>query len=109
MGSATSQSARPLSGLDSAFLSLETPTAPMHMTLVIVLEPRDGQPPDVERIRGELAERLLSVPVMRRRLHEEALGIGRPVLADAGAIDVDAHIDRLGAPAPGGAHELADV
>lgn len=109
MGSATTQSARPLSGLDSAFLSLETPTAPMHMTLVIVLEPRDEQPPDVERLRGELADRLLSAPVMRRRVHEEALGIGRPVLVDAGTIDVDAHIDRLGAPSPGSAHELADV
>ena len=33
---------KPLEGLDAAFLSLETPTTPLHVGLVMVLDPPEG-------------------------------------------------------------------
>ena len=32
----------PLVGMDAAFLSLETPTTPMHVGVVLVLDPPEG-------------------------------------------------------------------
>ena len=34
---------RPLEGMDAAFLSLETPTTPMHVGIVLLLDPPEGR------------------------------------------------------------------
>jgi diacylglycerol O-acyltransferase len=94
-----------LTGLDSAFLAVETPTAPMHMTAVVTLAPRDGRPARLEEIRRHLAPRIRSLPVLRRRLREVPLGLDHPVWID-GDVDLDAHIHRVVVPPPGSDGDL---
>ena len=50
---------KPLSGLDAAFLYLETPSAPMNVVGTLVLEPpASGGPCGFERILRLVEERL---------------------------------------------------
>lgn len=98
-----------LSGLDAAFLYAETPTAPLHVMGLLVLE-SDGDPgaDDYHRVRDHVARRLPSLPLLRRRLLEVPLSLGRPVWVEVGDVDLDSHVRRLALPAPGGTRELAD-
>jgi diacylglycerol O-acyltransferase len=98
-----------LDGLDSAFLAVETHAAHMHMTGLVTLEPSaQGRPAAFEEIRAHLAPRLGGLPVFRRHLHEVPLGLDRPVWVERD-FDLDAHLHRIAAPAPGSAVELAAV
>ena len=102
-----------LSGLDAAFLSMETPTMHMHMAAVLVFEPPEHQlhePPAVhaERMRRVVGERLHLVPLLRRRAVTVPFGLNHPVWVDDPDFDLDYHLQRACLPAPGGPGELAD-
>lgn len=100
---------RPLSGLDSAFLAIETSTAHMHMTALVTLEPSaEGRPAAFEDIRVNLAPRLRRFPVFRRHLQEVPLGLAHPTWVEKD-FDLDAHLHRIAVPAPGSQVELEDV
>ena len=64
---------RPLTGMDAAFLSLETPTTPMHVGVVLVLDPPEGRrslfSPSTRyaQIRRVIEQRLHLVPPLRQR------------------------------------------
>lgn len=58
----------PLSGLDAAFLALDSPGNPMHMGAVGVFQP-DGQV-DGERLRTLLADRAKRIPRLRLRVRD---------------------------------------
>ncbi|MBV8462603.1 MAG: hypothetical protein JO368_04870, partial [Acidimicrobiales bacterium] len=69
-----------LSGLDSGFLYLETPTLHMHVAMTLVLDPRTvpgGY--SFEHMRDLVAARIKAQPVFRRRLVEVPFRIGLPV------------------------------
>nr|MDJ0841285.1 wax ester/triacylglycerol synthase family O-acyltransferase [Acidobacteriota bacterium] len=70
---------KPLSGLDAAFLYLESERAPMHVGGVCIV---DGQTPDgpltFEIYRKMLSERLHVSDIFRRRLVELPLNLGHP-------------------------------
>jgi WS/DGAT/MGAT family acyltransferase len=100
---------RSLSGLDAAFLAVETDTTPMHMTGLVTLAPSaDGLPASFAAIREHLAPRLETIPIFRRHLAGAPLGLDRPVWVER-PFDLDAHVHRLAVPAPGGPRELAEV
>ena len=91
-----------ISGLDGAFLHLETPAMPMHVGSLSLLEApprrRRGFLGDVRRL---YARRLPLAPVLSRRLHEFPLGLANPVWVQAPEVDLEYHIRGVTLPAPG--------
>ena len=68
-----------LTGLDAAFLALETANATGHVGGVCVLDPRDApEPLTLARLTDVLAGRLPLVPVLRRKLLNVPLGLDQP-------------------------------
>jgi diacylglycerol O-acyltransferase len=97
-----------LSGLDAAFLSLETRHTPMHIGGVSLLDTlrADGSRLDFAGLRAHVAARAAALPVFRRRLAPTPFDLGRPSWVDDGMPDLDFHVERTTLPEPGGDHEL---
>lgn len=99
-----------LSGLDSAFLYLETPTLHMHVAMAIVLDPQTVPGGYAfEHVRDLIGRRSKSEPVFRRRLVEVPFRLGHPVWIDDPDFDIDYHVRRAALPSPGGLSELGDL
>ena len=102
----------PLEGLDAAFLSLETPTTPLHVGMVMVLDAPEGArslfSPSTRyaQIRRVIAQRLHLVRPLRQRALRVPLGLHHPVWVDDPDFDVDDHLSRASLPTPGGSAEL---
>ena len=99
-----------LSGMDTAFLYLETPTTHMHVQAVMLLDPSTvpgGY--SFAKIKSHLAARLPLLPEFRRRLASVPFDLHRPVWFDDPDFDFDFHIHHIAVPAPGSAEQLADV
>ena len=89
-----------LSGLDGAFLSLETAATPMHVGSLHLFE----TPPRYRRdfrdaVKRMIASRLHLAPIFRRRLAQMPLQFANPVWIDD-AVDLDYHIRRIDLPPP---------
>jgi len=99
-----------LTGLDGAFLALESPTTHLHILGAMVFDP-DGVPGGLgfRRIRSLVAERVPLVPPFRMRMVEVPFGLQHPTLVEDPDFDLDYHVRRTSLPAPGGASELADL
>ncbi|GIU87412.1 MAG: diacylglycerol O-acyltransferase [Acidimicrobiia bacterium] len=95
------------SGLDAAFLALETPAAHMHVLGVAVVDPATA-PHGFSHaaVRDLLDTRLPLIPPLRRRLVEVPLGLHAPMWIDDPDFDLDFHLRRAALPAPGGEAEL---
>lgn len=99
-----------LSGLDATFLYLETPTHHMHVAMTMVLDPSTmpgGY--SFDKIKTFIRSRLHVVPLFHRRLAEVPFRLNHPVWIEDPNFDLDYHIRRIGAPAPGGRRELAEL
>jgi diacylglycerol O-acyltransferase / wax synthase len=99
-----------LSGLDAAFLYLETDDGHMHVAMVGIYDVstmRDGY--RFEHLRRHIADRLHIVPPFRRRLVEVPFQFHHPVWIEDPDFDLDHHVRRIRCPAPGGRRELAQV
>jgi WS/DGAT/MGAT family acyltransferase len=89
-----------LSGLDSAFLSLETPSTPMHMMGTFVLDASSASGGySFERILRLLEERMPDLAPFRRRLAAMPFGLDHPVWVDDPDLRIRSHVHRVGAPA----------
>ena len=99
-----------LSGFDAGFLYMETPTLHMHTLKISVLD-TSGVPGGYtfERFKEVLGERLHLLPPFRRRMVEVPLGLHHPVWIEDPDFDLDYHVRRVVAPAPGGLAELSAV
>ncbi|HEX6237367.1 MAG TPA: wax ester/triacylglycerol synthase family O-acyltransferase [Acidimicrobiales bacterium] len=99
-----------LSGLDSAFLSFETPAMHLHVAMTAVIDPRTmAEPYDVAAFERFVGERLLQVPSLRRLVVDAPLRLNHPVWVEDPNIDPGAHIQRHVLPPPGGARELGEL
>ena len=101
---------RRLSGIDTAFLYLETPTTHMQVQAVMVLDPSTvpgGY--SFEKIKAHLASRLPLLPEFRRRLAFVPFDLHRPVWFDDPDFDLDYHVRHIAVPAPGRPEQLADI
>ena len=99
-----------LTGLDAAFLYLETPTHHMHVAMTMVLDPSSvpgGY--SFEGLKEFIRGRLHLVPPFHRRLVEVPLNLAHPVWVEDPNFDIDYHIRRIGCPAPGGRRELGEM
>lgn len=99
-----------LSGVDAAFLAVETPTTHMHVASLVLLDP-DTAPGGwgFGDLRGLIAGRLHLVPVFRRRVVEVPLGLEHPLWVEDPDFAIDHHLFRAALPAPGGEAELAHL
>jgi diacylglycerol O-acyltransferase len=92
----------PLSGLDAAFLYLETPETPMHVGSVHLYDLPQGERADFfERARHHLERRLHLSPVFRRRLATLPFDLATPMWVEDRPVDLDYHLRRIVLPKPG--------
>jgi diacylglycerol O-acyltransferase / wax synthase len=87
-----------LTGLDSSFLHLETPSAHMHVAGVMLF---DGSPPEHEELIEAIESRLHLVPRYRQRLAFVPFGQGRPRWVDDPHLNLHYHVRSTALPAPG--------
>ncbi|MFN2377675.1 MAG: wax ester/triacylglycerol synthase family O-acyltransferase [Candidatus Binatia bacterium] len=90
-----------LSGVDAAFLYMETPAQHMHGLGVTIVDPSTipgGY--DFEAQRAEFVRRLAQLPGFRRRLVEFPFGLDHPAWIEA-RLDPAAHVFRAELPSPG--------
>jgi diacylglycerol O-acyltransferase / wax synthase len=98
-----------LSGLDSAFLTMETRTVQGHVGSVCVIDPSTApEPLTLERFTWLIESRLPLVPPFRRRLVEVPLGLDFPYWIEDPDFDIEFHVRELALPAPGNARQLKD-
>ena len=99
-----------LSGLDASFLYFETPSMHMHVAMTAIFDPSTmpgGY--SFQAIKDFIESRLHLVPPFRRRVVSVPFRINHPIWVEDPDFDLDYHIRRVGAPAPGGHRELAEL
>src|SRR3954465_1097304 len=98
-----------LTGLDAAFLAMETPSVYGHVGSVCVLDPSTAlEPLTLERLTALVQERLHLVPPFRRRLVTGPLGLAQPYWIEDPDFDIEFHVRELALPSPGDDRQLAE-
>lgn len=101
---------RQLSGLDNAFLALEGPATPLHVTSLTIL---DGSTLPAgfgyAAVLDHIADRIRGIPQFRERLETVPLGLDHPYWRVDDHFDLEFHVRHSAVPPPGGDHELAEV
>jgi WS/DGAT/MGAT family acyltransferase len=94
-----------LSGLDSSFLAVETPSAHMHVGWVArFAAPADGSMPAFGELREHIERRLVRAPRYRQKLAPVPFSLNSPEWVDDEAFSIDRHLFW----APGPLHGLVD-
>jgi WS/DGAT/MGAT family acyltransferase len=97
-----------LTGLDGAFLSLESPTTHLQILGALIFDPGEVEGGvDFWSVRDMVAGRMHLVPPFRKRMIEVPFGLQQPSMVDDPDFDIDFHVRRTSLPAPGGLAELA--
>jgi diacylglycerol O-acyltransferase / wax synthase len=97
-----------LTGLDAAFLALDSPTAYGHVGSVSVLDPPSrGAALTLERLTELIESRLHLVPLFRRRLVDVPFGLDQPYWIEDPDFDIEFHVRELALPTPGDDRQLA--
>ena len=98
-----------LSGLDAAFLALESPSMFGHVGSLCIVDPSTAtEPVTLETLTKLVSARLPLVPPFRRRLVQVPLGLDMPYWIDDPDFDIEFHVRELALPAPGNDHQLAE-
>jgi diacylglycerol O-acyltransferase / wax synthase len=98
-----------LSGLDGAFLHLETPETPMHVASLHLFDlPRGYQGDFHADIKRLMRGRLRLAPVFTRKLAPMPLQFANPVWVKEDKIDLDYHVRRVTLPKPGTRAQFED-
>jgi diacylglycerol O-acyltransferase / wax synthase len=99
-----------LSGLDSAFLSMETPAMHLHVAIAAVIDPSTmAGPYSFDRLKAFTSRRLMAESAFRRRVVEVPFGLNHPIWVEDPDLDLDYHIQRHVLPPPGGPRELTEL
>ena len=98
-----------LTGLDAAFLAMETPSVFGHVGSVCVLDPSTApEPLTLDRLTRLIEGRLHLLPPFRRRLVPVPLGLDQPYWIEDPDFDIEYHVRELALPAPGDDRQLAE-
>ena len=93
-----------LAALDSVFVTMDSPNAPLHIGCVIELETSDETTRDpirrFEEIRLHIEQRLGRAEILRRRIVRVPFDLGPPLLVDDPEFDLSFHIVRRAVPSP---------
>jgi WS/DGAT/MGAT family acyltransferase len=99
-----------LTGLDSSFLRMETPTTYGHVASLAIFDPHTApRPVGYQEVRALIESRLHLVPPFRRRLVEVPLGIDHPYWIEDPDFDLDYHLRHIAVPPPGDRFQLAEL
>ena len=97
-----------LSPLDVSFLYMETPTTPMHVGGVCVLDP-PARGFDYERLVELISSRIGLVPRYRQKVKWVPGRLANPVWVDDPDFDVTYHVRRSALPKPGTQAQLKEL
>jgi WS/DGAT/MGAT family acyltransferase len=98
-----------LSGVDGAFLHLETPETPMHVGSLSLFELPPGYKGNFfADVKKEIRKRLSLVPVFTRKLAPMPLQFANPAWITQARVDLGYHLQHLKLPAPGTQAQLED-
>jgi WS/DGAT/MGAT family acyltransferase len=98
-----------LSGLDGAFLHLETPATPMHVASLHLFDLPAGYRRDFHAdIKRLMRGRLRLAPVFTRKLAPMPLQFANPVWVKDDQVDLDYHVRRVTLPRPGTRAQFED-
>jgi diacylglycerol O-acyltransferase len=98
-----------LTGLDAAFLAMETRTVFGHVGSISVVDPSTAPEPfTLERFTRVVESRLPLVPLLRRRLVDVPLGLDQPYWIEDPDFDIEFHVRELALPSPGSDRQLAE-
>ena len=101
---------KPLSGLDGAFLHLETPETPMHVGVAAPVRPAARLPGDFHAaVKRLMTRRLPLAPAFRRKLAPMPLQFANPVWIRDDKPDMAYHVQRVTLPPPGTQVQLEDL
>jgi diacylglycerol O-acyltransferase len=93
---------QPISGIDATFLYTDTPTSPMHIGSVLIIE---GSL-DFESLKSIIHSRIHQFEKLRQKLMYVPLKIDYPYWVDDPTFDIDLHITQSALPKPGGWKQL---
>ncbi|HST80617.1 MAG TPA: wax ester/triacylglycerol synthase family O-acyltransferase [Kineosporiaceae bacterium] len=95
-----------LSGLDAAFLAMDSGSNYGHVGSVSILQGSDGL--TLERLTETFGSRLHLVPLFTRRLVQVPLGIDQPYWIEDPDFDLEFHVREIALPSPGDDRQLAE-
>ena len=82
----------------------------MHVAMTAIFDPSTMEGGyEFSKIKSFIESRLHLVPPFRRRIVEVPFRLNHPIWVEDPDFDLDYHIRRIGAPAPGGHEELAEM
>lgn len=91
-----------LSGMDAAFLYLETPETPMHVAGLTLYELPEGfEGSFYEHFRSYFEPRIAHIPIFRKKLAQTPFGLHHPGWVDDSEFDIGNHLTQEVLPAPG--------
>lgn len=91
-----SNSFEQISGQDATFLYAESPTSPMHVATLIIVEGSLK----FEDFKAIVASKLHLIPKFRKRLLNVPMNLDYPYWVDDPNFDIDLHINRIRLPEP---------
>lgn len=93
---------RQLTALDAQFLALESPKQCGHVSMMMVLDPRErsGGRLELEHVQALVAERLPLLPPFRWRLRTVPFNLDYPYWIDDPEFDLEYHVRELALPQP---------
>lgn len=98
-----------LTGVDGAFLHLETPATPMHVGSLHVFDLPSGYQGDFHAdIKRQMRKRLHIAPVFTHKLAAMPLQFSNPVWVEEKKVDLAYHIQHVTLPSPGSQAQLED-
>ena len=98
-----------LTGLDAAFLAMETHAVFGHVGSVSILDPSTSPDPvTLDKITGLIEQRLHLMPPFRRRLVTVPLGLDQPYWIEDPGFNIEYHVREIALPAPGDDKQLAE-
>jgi len=100
-----------LSGVDGAFLHLETAQTPMHVGSLHLFELPDGVTPAafLAEVHRQMRRRVHLAPVLTRKLAPMPLQFANPVWVEDDALDWRYHVQHLTLEAPGTQAQLEEL
>lgn len=93
---AISNSFEQISGQDATFLYAESPSSPMHIATLIIVEGSIKY----EDFKAIVASKLHLIPKFRKRLLNVPMNLDYPYWVDDPNFDIDLHINRIRLPEP---------